>query len=355
MDNALIIAEYCEKKLIKNNLLFKKYALTEPCFIFTLLSTEQLSEQQKDYFEKVKFLLKFRKMRNELITKEIETIFKNDTNLIGLKGPFIQNIYYDKKYTRMFGDIDLLTIPENGYIEYSRLRNIGYQLIKNANIFENKHLTIRILRKKYFSNACHVELTKKIHNKENIVLELHGNLNRCNSGKISFNVKNMCIRSRKIEINNTSIRILSPEDNLAFLMFHSIKHLSYTSFIKNQNKTLNLQTFYDVSQIIDMETINWNLFFDLVCEFNILPFVSLYLRIFTDIFNNKIPQKIVDKIYFQCNNTNFPWKSIYNTIIELPTEDIIMGNLTKAPEIDNTYNIAANSKNPVKIWHNFSI
>ena len=353
MDNAFLIADYCEKKLINKIGDFEKYSYKEPCFIFTLIRPEKLSERQKEYFQKVNFLLMYQRIRNDIITKEIADIFNNRNNLVGIKGIFLQNIYYNKNYTRLFGDIDLLTVAENGYKEYRVLRNSGYTLIKNSHYFENNHFTISLLREKYFSNACHIELIKKIDGKEKIVLELHGNLNRCNSGNVSFNVGKMLARAKKVEIGNSIIKILSPEDNIAYLMFHSIKHLSYTSFIRAQNKTLNLQDFYDIVQIIDNETIDWDLFLNIVCEFKILPFVSLYIKIFTDIFDNKIPQNIVNAIHKKTAQSHFFWKPIYDMVIVLSPDKIITGNFCDIPFLDSIYNNAKNSSTPVKVWHDF--
>lgn len=353
MDNALLIADYCEKKLIDKNADFEIYSHKEPCFIFTLIQPEKLSEHQKEYFKKVKLLLMYQRIRNDIITKEIYDIFDNSSNLIGIKGIFLQNVYYSKNYIRLFGDIDLLTVAENGYQEYQTLRKIGYTLIKNSHYFENNHFTISVLRKKYFSNACHVELTRKIDGKEKIILELHGNLNRCNSGNVSFNVKKMFNRAKKVKTGNSIIKILSPEDNLAYLMFHTIKHLSYTSFIRTQNKSLNLQNFYDVVQIIDNESVNWNLFLNIVCEFEILPFVSLYIKIFTDIFINKIPPYIVNTIHKKTTQSHFFWKHIYDMVITLSAENIITGNFHDIPVLDSIYINAQNSSTPIKVWHDF--
>lgn len=84
MDNALLIADYCEKKLIDKNADFEIYSHKEPCFIFTLIQPEKLSEHQKQYFKKVKLLLMYQRIRNDIITKEIYDIFDNSSNLIGI-------------------------------------------------------------------------------------------------------------------------------------------------------------------------------------------------------------------------------------------------------------------------------
>ena len=94
MDNAFLIADYCEKKLINKIGDFEKYSHKEPCFIFTLIRPEKLSERQKEYFQKVNFLLMYQRIRNDIITKEIadilniteKTVRNHISNVIGKLG-----------------------------------------------------------------------------------------------------------------------------------------------------------------------------------------------------------------------------------------------------------------------------
>lgn len=352
MDNAVIISNYCANKLLTNNV-FDKYMISKPCFIFNLLPCELLTDNQKKYFERINILILYQKIRNTNFTREASNIFRNNDNIIGLKGIFIQNLYYEKNYIRIFGDLDILATSEKSYNEYNKLRNMGYELVKSNHFFDNNHLAICLLRKRYFSKACHIELSKKNCNEDRVILELHGNLNRCNSGNVSFNINEMFNRSQNRRVDNYTIRMLSPEDNLSYLMFHSIKHLSYTSFIKKQNKSMNLQSFYDVAQIIENESIDWTLFYKLVCEYSILPFVSLFLKMFTDIFCNIIPEEIHEKIFAESSNLDFSWKRIYNNVMAMSPEKIIIGDLSEFPQLESVFNSACKNTSPDKVWSTY--
>lgn len=355
MDCAIRIAEYCEKHLIeKPN--FSEFIIKKPNFIFQLINSDKLYDEALQAIILVKRSNSLQTLMHKKIENELMEIQNSNFDFVGMKGFFLEKAYYPSKYVRFYNDIDILVKSKNGYKSYHNLIRHRFSLIKTKGVGDNKNYSIFLLRRYYFKLSHHVILCKKCNpNIVNLTLELHSNINKCNSGKLNFNIDKMIDNSIEKEFEGIKYKIFSPEDNLGYLMFHSIKHLSYTSFIKNQNCMVNLQHFYDVAQIINTETIKWEIFERNVFEAGIVPFVSLYLKMFVDIFPNLVPENTLKRIYFGAEQQDFLWKKIYSIVIKYKPCDIIIGDFNHKSVINHYFEIAKKSANPKKVWKDYCL
>ncbi len=355
MDCAIKIAEYCEKYLIeKPN--FSEFVRKKPNFIFQLLKPDMLSREALQEINLVKRSNSLQTLMHKKIKEELLEIQTSNFEFIGMKGFFLEKAYYPSKYVRFYNDIDILVKSKYGYISYLNLLKHNFSLIETKVVAENKNYSISLLRRHYFKIADHVILCKKCTpNIVNLTLELHGNINKCHSGKINYNIDKMIDDSVEKEFEGIKYKIFAPEDNLGYLMFHSIKHLSYTSFSKSQNCMVNLQHFYDVAQIIVTENIKWENFEKKVFETGIVPFASLYLKMFVDIFPNLVPEDTVKRIYFGAEQQDFLWKKIYSIVIKYKPCDLIIGEFAHKSVINQYFEIAKKSSKPWKVWRDFCL
>jgi hypothetical protein len=332
MKNEFVIADYCRQQLMNDTVLFNDYVNKKPCFIFSLI------KEKNEFQYNINQLLCQQKIRNYFVSETVKKIYECQYDIVGIKGLFLQGVYYDSPYIRLYNDIDLLARPDNCVHIMKFLLKNGFTIAPSRSLFDNSLFGAYIFGKEYFTRACHIVLYKPLNNGANILIELHGNLNKCASGNLNFDVINMINNSIKKEINGITVKTLCPSDNLIYIMFHTIKHLSYISFSKNPNKMINLQSFFDVAQIITREKIAWQSFLNNSIKYNILPFIALFSYIFNDIFPNLIPQIILDEILYLTTKKEFVWKPIYYEVRQLKPKDIILGNLKEIEDINSLYN-----------------
>ena len=331
MNNVDVLVRYCEQHLIENPL-FVSYIKSDPCFVFPLINKERLNPEQINLCNIVDFLIKKQTIKNAMFIKAIE-ILRGCPNVVGMKGIFMQILYYDDCHIRLFNDLDLLVSPKEACDWLSVFVDEGYTLKKGENVFDNNTLLIKFLGRTYFKESCHVELIKEFDNRNILLLELHANLNKCNSGRLSFDVDSMIASSIEKNIKGFQFKVFCPEDLIAYLMFHTIKHLSYISLSRNKHKTVNLQCLYDVAQVITYEDIDWELFLEKIKQYSIVPFVAIYLKIFTDVYADKIPCWIVKEVHSLIKMTHFKWEKVYSSVMSLSTETLILGDFSVLSEL----------------------
>ncbi len=345
-NNIKILAKYCEDFLVPNEL-FKCYFDENPCFIF--LHVKNCNVEKNDLV-RLAGLMAVQKHRNKQIVKDILHIQNLNSDFIGLKGYFIQRKYYPESATRLYNDIDILAAEGDGYCFYRKMQKVGYTVKPHRGIYRkviHSPLMISLLKTIYTSNNKHIRLEKP----SSTVVELHTNINnncpRTTDSK--FNTKEMFVNSIVQNIEGVNIKILSPEDNILYLMFHSIEHLVFID-LYGHKISISLQDIFDIIQIITLENINWEKFYIKAIEYNIIPYAAIFVRIINDIYKDVIPAKIIKKIFKRALLENFSWKIIYEKMQKMETYEIILGDYKKIPEIFDCYYRTLNSPNNEKIW-----
>lgn len=346
--NDSVIAKYCDLHLATSTL-FKNYIHDNPCFIMNLMDRKYLDAEELNF---IKVMIVLQKERNLLIKKEILNLLKTNQEFIGLKGYFLQMFYYPEENVRLFGDLDILAKTDNGYILYKELKKLGYIIDKHSGLYRrliHSSFFVSILKSFYTSNNKHIRMKST----SSVILELHTNINdNCpKTTNAMFNVERMFSESILRNFEREEVKILSPVDNILYLMFHTIEHIAFIDLYGTQI-SINLQSFYDVAQIICCEKIDWTLFFDRSIEYNILPFVSIFVKIFSDIFQDLIPSNIITKVYCSVRKMEFSWKKIYMDMENMEPSEIILGDYRKIPYIHKAYKKACVVKQPEKIWQN---
>jgi len=236
MNNAIILAQYCEKKLLtKSNLSFLAYMRQNPSFILTLLDGSNLTKEEKLGIEKLQHHLKIQEDFNSTLGLEINNLYQKVFNWVGFKGLFLQKAYYPAEYTRLFGDVDILVKDKNGYKSYKGFKRQGYKMVKyNSSFYDwyyNNEFILFFQRLSYFRYMQHVVMEKKMESPKPIVFELHGNINLPRQTyEPMFNIYRMIDESITKTAAGMTFRTFAPEDNLLYLMHHTIKHLGYVSF-----------------------------------------------------------------------------------------------------------------------------
>lgn len=328
MNNAKTIADYCEKHL-SSHPEFDKYVYDNLSFIFLLLEESVIDIRTR---KRIQVILKLRQNQNIKTEEQIFELQNSIIDFVGLKGYFLQCLYYPNEYTRLFGDVDVLINPKDGYKNYKKLKKIGYSLISHEGLYRkiiHSDFAITILKGLYTRNNKHIRMKKDGFD----LIELHTNINDnctltcCNR----FPIEKMILESTVKYYKNIKFRTFQPEDYLIYLMVHAIQHLSFVALHGN-SLSINLQKFYDVAQIISIEDIKWDLFKNKTIEYNAFSEVALFTKIFNDIYNT-IPQKIYEYIYNYASEKDFGWKIIFNEIINLPAEKLILGDYSSVREI----------------------
>ncbi len=358
MTNSEIITQYCENKLL-NKTDFSLYMEKYPNFVYQLINKNLLTMEQMKILANQKSLLYFQLIKNKIFEKEIESFCQHNIDFVGLKGIFLQWFYYPTHHIRLFNDIDIQVEDKLGLEFYQMLKKHGYRILKEPNsplIYKKKLLIDKLLiplNSIFFKNRHHAELEKiSLKDNPNIYIDLHGNL---------FLTKNspkqqMITNAIEKHFKEMKIKIFTPEDNLIFLMFHSIKHIGYVNLARD-NLGINLQEFYDIAQIISIENINWNEFVSTVESYDyLIPMVSLFLKIFISIYKNLIPEWVFSELQKRAKTLRFHWKTIYLEAMKMCSEDLIIGNYQPIPFLYTHWNKLRNSNiEPDYIWVSWAL
>jgi hypothetical protein len=349
IDNATILLRYCEKFLVEN-FRFSQYIQKQPNFIFPLLPKNKLPADSLEPIFRISIALAMQKNRTLNYFSLIDKFQTYNRKYVGMKGIFLQKAYYPETHTRLFGDIDIIAKIEDGYALYQLLKKSDFKLEKAKKFTEGTH-GLSILRRFYLMHTQHIELYKRDSlTGLNIHLDLHANINANSpSSKVTFNINRMIRESIQKTVENVDFFVFSPEDHLLYLMFHTIKHLSYITYYANK-KAINLQSLYDVAQVIAVENVDWEKFSRHAIEYNITPHISFFTKIYLDIFENSIPENVILSIAAHALSLKFKWKPIYKKIMNKKSCDLIIGDYSDLKEIEDCYASAQQSHNPGKIW-----
>ena len=347
MDNAVIIAKYCETTLI-NNEYFINYISENLNFILLMLDDSIVNHKTK---LKIESGLKLQRYFNKKVEQQILDIQKTNGAFIGLKGYFLQCAYYPQKYTRLYGDIDILINKKIGFSFYKSMKKNGYTLVSRQGLYRkiiHGDFVVSLMRNLYTNNNKHLRLQKG----NSSIVEVHTNINN-NRLNTSFNIDRMISEAVAKEYGSLCFYILSPEDNLLYLIAHTINHLSYIDLYDNK-LSVNLQKIYDVAQIINNEKINWDLFTERAKEYDITPAVTLFIKMFNGIFENMIPKQVFENSFEAAKQASFSWKDLFTSVIDLSAEELILGDYRKVPIIMQYYEKAKLSVDSEKTWKEFN-
>lgn len=323
MDNSKKLIYYCLNNLVCRPE-FIDYMKAESNWFLSELYKYDVLKEIKVLAGGIKRKIGLQKIMHQSMEKEIIEIFKYSDHVVGLKGFFIEKAYYPQNIVRFYNDIDIIVEDHLGYSTYRFLKNIGYDLEKKRGLVDNKNWAISLMKSEYFKRTHHVILKKNVDSFP-IELELHGNICRCKSCILNFDRNSMIENAKKKEFGYLNFSLFEPEENIVYLMYHCIKHLSYTSYILSNNSRVNLQRLYDVAQIILLEEINWYKFILFVCESNTSSFISLYLKIFNEVFPKMIPNDVIMTLNQEALKSEFKWKDTYCFVMEQKVPDIILG------------------------------
>lgn len=323
MSNSGKIITYCLDNLV-NKPAFVEYMKAESNWFLSELDKYDVSDEIKTLSKGIKRQIGMQKLLHAAMWKEVMVICNSSENIVGLKGLFLEKIYYPSNVIRFYDDIDIIVEDKLGYRTFSFLKSIGYELEKKKGLADNKNWAITLMKSKYFQRTHHVVLKKYI-GAVPIELELHGNINRCKSCSLNFDRHLMNVNAVLRRCDNLELFVFKPEENIVYLMYHCIKHLSYTSYIISNNYRVNLQKFYDIAQIVTTENINWYEFTLTVCKSNTAPFVSLFLKMFCAIFPDMVPTEVVSVVNDEAIKTEYKWKKTYDCVMKQRVEDVLMG------------------------------
>lgn len=358
MKNSEIITQYCENKLL-NKTGFSQYMKEYPNFIYQLIKKDLLNSEQEEILAYQKSVLYFQLVKNKLFEEEIKLFNKQNIEFVGLKGIFLQWFYYPTQHIRLFNDIDIQVKDNLGLKFYQMLIKYGYRILKEPDrplIYKKKLFIDKLLvplNSIFFKNRHHAELEKTTQiDNQNIYIDLHGNL---------FLTKNspkqqMITNAVEKHFKEMEIKIFAPEDNIIFLMFHSIKHIGYVNLARD-NLGINLQDFYDIAQIISIENINWKNFILTIEAYDYLvPMASLFLKIFTSIYNNLIPEWVFVELQKRAETLKFHWKPIYLEAMKMNSEDLIIGSYQTIPFLyAHWYKLKNSNIEPDYIWASWAL
>ena len=96
------------------------------------------------------------------------------------------------------------------------------------------------------------------------------------------------VMARSVKIVGTSVRILSPEDNLLQVALHTAKH----SYVRAPGFRLHT----DVDRIVRSTEIDWRLFTEMARKLQVQTAVFFSLALAHDLLSTPIPQKVLDDI-----------------------------------------------------------
>lgn len=317
--------KYIEQFITKyqNRIGFNSYI--ENCF------TTNLSEYYKTHNNTIYYNViqkeKQQKELHSLFKIEIDKLFNyainNDINLLGLKGFFLESQCWEK--TRFYNDIDiLLSIDDIEKLKQFFLDE-EYQLINNRKYFtKKKYIPLNKITNINLIKTHHIVLRKTLpsaySNHENVIeLELHGNIN---SLKLS-NFNNNKLLNEKLIYKN--YYILSNENQLLYLCYHTIQHLPYIRH-NISNFYVKLDCFVDVANLINKEQINWQQVITNAIEYKIVPICSLFFKMFTEIYYDLIPEYVIILFNNLSNTETFKWKNIYKKLMTIDSYNLICGN-----------------------------
>ena len=94
--------------------------------------------------------------------------------------------------------------------------------------------------------------------------------------------------ARSVAVEGSSVRLLSPEDNLLQVALHTAKH----TFVRAPGFRLHT----DVDRIVRSCEIDWDIFLSRVCSLQVKTAVYLSLAFAHDLLATPVPLEVLDRL-----------------------------------------------------------
>lgn len=276
---------------------------------------------------------------HKFMEKECSDLFefcsKNNVNIVGLKGIFIEKQFWSQ--SRFYNDIDVIIKKDDIKKLYDYFSKKGtYRVINKRDINPFK-------KKPKLSSMINVNLDKTHHivlwNENNEIvasglnyleIEIHG----------SFDTFKIVDINDEIMFNDSILyngfRVLDCESQILFLIYHTIQHLPYIRYNLSR-MSIEIDKFIDVALILLNSKIDWNKFEKMCIIHSMSPLCAFYFKMFDEIFPNIVPEFIIERIREKSINMDFYWKNIYFRLMKMNPLDLILGNFNDFPEIEIPY------------------
>ena len=268
----------------------RKFAESEKCesfFYSTLIKAIGKSKVPEHWLKSKEKMERKIKLYMAELDKIGEILSSHNIELLALKNTGIARGIYPKLAESPMGDIDVLISPNHFKNAHDIMLSEGYKLD------DRSPFKVEDFDSAYKHGGT--EYTCYLNDGTKLWIELQW---RSVSGRrISLDQEpsfNDLIR-KSIPINNSKVRLLSPEDNLVQVCLHTAKH----SFVRAPGFRLHT----DVERIVRSYDIDWDLFLEKVSKMRIKTPVYISLFIPFKLFELNIPDFVLSKLNY------FPLKS----------------------------------------------
>lgn len=207
---------------------------------------------------------------------------QNGIQILALKNTGIARGIYKDYASSPMGDIDLLVKPKDFYKAHKFLIELGYEFADRSP-FEIRNI------KQAFKNGG-AEYKCKLINKKILWIELQWRSVAGRWIQPSQEPSAEILFKNSIPIENSTCRLLSPEDNLLQVCLHTAKH----SYVRAPGFRLHT----DVDRIVNFNTINWDEFCCKVEYLRVRTPVYLALLIPKVLLRSKIPKEVLQRLNF---------------------------------------------------------
>lgn len=205
---------------------------------------------------------------------------ENNIRMVALKNSGITRGLYARHGASPMGDLDVLVLEDQFSEAHKLLSKNGFKL-KFRSALEKDTIESAI-------KSGGAEYSYKLPNGENLWFELQFRpvAGRWITADREPNTSELVARS--ISINNSSVRLLSPEDNLIQVALHTAKH----SFVRAPGFRLHT----DVDRIVLEQKIDWDLFVSKVSELRVKVAVYMSLSMAKSLLSTPIPSEVLLKL-----------------------------------------------------------
>ena len=232
------------------------------------------------------WILEYEKTRKRISSymEELDRIAsllsKNNITIVALKNTGICRGLYRVPGASPMGDLDVLVDIDNFEKAHTLLLKDGYEFKFRSELEEED------IKKAKISGGAEYLATLKNGNKMWFELQWRPVAGRWIQRHQEPSASDLILRSKRI--NGSSIRILSPEDNLLQVCLHTAKH----SYVRSPGFRLHT----DVDRILNETKIDWKLFIEQVerLEVRTACYFSLYLA--NILLGTKVPCNVLKKL-----------------------------------------------------------
>ena len=202
---------------------------------------------------------------------------KHGIKIIALKNSGIAKGIYQNPGLVPMGDVDTLVSRSDFFKAHAIITNMGYEILA-PNKFHSADINTG-----YREGSS--EYIKYLSDSISLRFEL---LWRTVEGRFlrpEQEPDGDIVISRSVDVENSYVKILSPEDNLLQVCLHTAKH----SYVRAPGFRLHL----DVDRIVNSCKINWNLFLTNVEKHQVKNMVFYSLAIPTTLFKTPVPEEVL--------------------------------------------------------------